>query len=201
MSECNFNWLSLERTSYSESDCFTFALWWGEPRLIFQIKKLKILWGEPQPFSGWAPPLWSRYGSITMPHEAATRMLIILRYLWIIIEAYMNINIYLMKKGELLFPSSWDFLVVLHLPNIFLLPFGIREILHIKCGKSEFLHIFMGLFKRKNVMLCTLPRLLKNGQTLKLSYCTLKNKQQFILQPSLRSSSMKGHSKEGFETF
>lgn len=52
---------------------------------------------------------------------------------------------------------------------IFLLPFGIREILHIKCGKSEFLLIFTGLFKSKNVMVCTLPRFLKNGQTLKLS--------------------------------
>lgn len=97
----------------------------------------------------------------------------------------MNINIYLMQKGELLPPSSWDFLVLLHLPNIFLIPFGIREFLHLKCGKSEFLHIFTGLFKSKNVMVCVLPRLLKKGQTLKRSYCTLKNKQQSILQPSL----------------
>lgn len=34
-------------------------------------------------------------------------------------------------------------------------------------------------------MVCVLPRLLKKGQTLKRSYCTLKNKQQSILQPSL----------------
>lgn len=97
----------------------------------------------------------------------------------------MNINIYLMQKGELLSSSNWDFLVVLHLPHIFLLPFGIRKTLHIKCGKSEFLHIFTGLFKSKNVMVCILPRLLKNRQILKLSYCTFKNKQQSILQPSL----------------
>lgn len=118
-----------------------------------------------------------------MPQEAATRMLIILRYLWIIMEAYMNINIYLMQKGELLSPSNWDFLGISHLPNIFLLPFGIREILHIKCGKSEFLHNFTSLFKSKNIMVCILPRILKNRQTLKLSYCTLENKQQSILQP------------------
>lgn len=67
----------------------------------------------------------------------------------------------------------------------FLIPFGIRKTLHIKCGKSEFLHIFTGLFKSRNVMVCILPRLLKNRQILKLSYCTFKNKQQSILQPSL----------------
>lgn len=73
-------------------------------------------------------------------------------------------------KRRPLSPSNWDFLVILHLSNMFLLPFGIRKILHLKCGKSEFLHVFTGLFRTKNVMVCILPRLLKKKQTLKLSY-------------------------------
>jgi len=78
--------------------------------------------------------------------------------------------------------------------------------LHIEHGKYIFLHIdtgniFTGLFKKQNVMIYILPRLLKKGQALKLCYCTLKKYSAIHFKAiAVKCSSMRGHSKEGFET-